>query len=199
MSRSAVVAILPAQSEPNDDARDAALLDRVEQNDEQAFAMLVERWWRPLTRYCLAIVKTRPLCEDIVQEAFVRLWERRSSWRPQSSVRALLYTMVRNRAWNELRREGNHERTLGNGRASLNRRVNTPAEEMEGRELWAALESAIAKLSPRRREILLLSREEGLTHGEIARITGLSTQTVANYLFRALEELREELAPLLRS
>jgi len=196
---SAFISSGPRLRDTRDDRHDAELLDLVRQGDERAFASLMDRWWQPLVLYCRGVVKTDAACDDVVQEAFVRLWNRRSSWRPKSSVAAILYTIVRNRALNELRLLNTRQRHLSIGRTVLNRRVYTPAEEAEGEEFRAALDRAIAELSPRRREVLLLCREERLSHAEVAEITGLTPQTIANYLFRALEELRSKLEPYLRA
>ncbi len=174
------------------DAADKELFERM-QADPAAFGALLKAWWRPLVLYAARIVKSGDAAEDIVQEAFVRLWERRGLWRPGTVPRVLLYTLTRNLALNQ--------RKLGTARVnSLSRRTlafpvhpATPAEATEGEEFRRALERAIARLPARRRELLMLSRYDGFSRAEIAEITGLAEQTVANCLTLAIRDLRVEL------
>jgi RNA polymerase sigma factor (sigma-70 family) len=70
-------------------------------------------------------------------------------------------------------------------------------DRIEGDEFGAALQHAISRLPARQREVLTLSRFDGMSRAEIAEVTGLSPQTVANYLAAALSSLRATLGPYL--
>ena len=175
---------------------DSQLLDRMVAGDAGAFAILLDQYWRPLVLYCARILGSRANAEDIAQEAFVRLWEHRAKWKPRSSPRALLYTIARNEALNQRKSAAAMVRSLVH-HAEAARRVTTPAERTEANEFRAALERAIALLPARQREVIALSRFDGLTREEISAVTGLSPQTVANYLVAALTALRTTLAPYL--
>jgi len=179
------------------DRQDAALLDRVRAGDSAAYAQLLHAWWQPIVRYAARLVGSVDGAEDIAQEAFVRLWERRNSWRPTSTPRLILYTIVRNLAISQRRNRAARAGHLATHPLSLIRHPVTPAQAVEGEEFRVALTRAIDALSPRRREVLLLSRDDGLSRAEIAALTGLSPQTVANYLAIAIAELREVLRPFL--
>jgi len=177
---------------------DSQLLDRMVAGDAGAFAILLDQYWRPLVLYCARIVGSRANAEDIAQEAFVRLWEHRQKWKPRSSPRALLYTIARNQALNQRKSAAARLRSLVHRTGAAPRRwVITPAERTEANELRDALERAIAHLPARQREVITLSRFDGLTREEIAAVTDLSPQTVANYLVTALTALRTTLAAYL--
>lgn len=177
---------------------DEALLDRIAGGDAGALAILLDQYWRPLVLYCRRIVGEQANAEDIAQETFVRLWENREKWKPRGSPRALLYTIARNNALNQRKSAAARLRRLVHRAASApSPRVTTPAERTEASELRDAIERAIAHLPVRQREVITLSRFDGLTRDEIAAVTGLAPQTVANYLVAALAELRTALAPFL--
>jgi RNA polymerase sigma-70 factor (ECF subfamily) len=131
--------------------------------------------------------------EDVVQETFIRLWEHRERWRLEGSVRALLYTITRRAALDQRKRTHRRQRTQAGSREA-SRNVPTPAEQVEGQELHDAVETVIANLPPRRKEVFILARFDGLSYGQIAEVMGISLQTVANHFSLALADLRRSLA-----
>ena len=175
------------------DRRDRRLLDGVRSGDVDALQSLIADYWRPLLGYAHRLLGDADGANDLVQEAFVRFWERREALRLQSSGRILLYTIVRNLASNDRRSAAIR------GRDDLVRRIPrppppaTPADLLEARELKTAMERAIEALPPRRREVLLLAKFDELSRQEIADLLGLSSQTVANHLGLAITELKERL------
>ena len=181
------------------DAWDRDLLDRIRLGDQAALQALLDEYWPPLVRYADRVLDGADAAEDVVQEAFVRLWERRADWKQHRSARILLFTMVRNLAFNHRKSVGNRSRLLLLRPSQAGPPPLTPAELAESGELDRALEAAVRALPPRRREVLLLARHDGLSRAEIAALLQLSPQTVANHLGLAVAELRRALAPYLPS
>ena len=178
-------------------AAEVGLLEKIRAGDVAAFAEWLERSWRPLVLYCARILGNRDGAEDVAQEAFIRIWERRCHWRPQSSLRAILYTIARNLSLNQ------RSSTLARARRLVARQLGTMRsgslqERVEAADFERALRHAISLLPPRQKEILTLSRVDGLSRAEIAQVTGLSPQTVANHLATALANLRRQLEPFFR-
>ncbi|HET9986154.1 MAG TPA: RNA polymerase sigma-70 factor [Longimicrobiales bacterium] len=165
-------------------------MDRARRDDPAALDALLAAYWRPLVRYARGFVESRDAAEDVVQESFIAVWDRRLEWRA-GSLAGLLYRATRNRALNERRRE----------RVRREWRIVAPVDEapspwqtLQDRELGECLERAIEALPPRRREIFLLARVDGLVYREIAEVLGISAQTVANQMSAALAELRRALS-----
>ncbi len=128
-----------------------------------------------------------------MQEAFVRLWARRTHWVPRGSLRSFLYSTVKNLVLQELekrsvRRRWRESQPLDD---SLSLSI---LEDMDADALEQDLVSAIRELHPRRQEILILARFHGLTYMQIAEVMDISRQTVANQLSAAMRELREALS-----
>ena len=175
---------------------DVALLSRIRDGDTRALEILLERYWASVVRYVVTILGSRDAAEDVAQDTFVRLWERREAWELEGSVRALLFRMARNFSLDELRRRSARERTLRLAPTAPS--VRPPDSDLENSEFRALVVKAVDSLPPRRRDVFILVRHYGLSYRETAAVLDLSTQTVANHLSLAVAELRESLAPHFR-
>lgn len=177
---------------------DAELLRRIRSGDTEALDALIRRHWEPLLRYAASIAPEVSDPQDLVQEALVRLWSRRSELDVTGNLAALLYRITRNLALNEQRRRQVRTRSLaGSEPAYPVSPEATPLERAEEGELRRAARDAVQGLSPRRREVFILSRFHGRRYREIADIMEISEQTVANHMSAALDALRRSLAPYL--
>lgn len=156
---------------------------------------LLTEFWRPLVGYAQRLLGDRAAAEDVVQRAFVRLWERDHSLPERDGLRPFFYRMVRNLASNEWRRSAIHARWLDEVATGLDDAPASarPDAMFEAAELEQQIQVAINGLPPRRREILVLSRYHHLSNAQIAEVLGISQQTVANQLVSALRTLRESL------
>lgn len=148
---------------------------------------LFRLYYRPLCLYAARFLRDADRVEDIVQGAFVAYWEKtQGSGREPDSPKSYLYRMVHNRCIDVLRQAGQMSDIPLEQLTE-----DVPDEETMDRSfLWARLWTAIDKLPERRRQILLLSKRDGLSHAEIARRMGISENTVHNQLTQALQTLR---------
>jgi RNA polymerase sigma-70 factor (ECF subfamily) len=173
---------------------DVELVDRLHAGDQGVVELLVSEYWSPLCNYAAGIVDGVADPQDVVQEAFIRLWRNRERWRREGSVRGLLYTVTRNAALDQLRR-GARKDVVAQIEAPAT--GSSPFEDAVASDLVNAAAAAISRLPPKRQEIFRLAREEGLTYAEIAAVLDLSPQTVANHMSLALADLRRDLAEYL--
>jgi RNA polymerase sigma-70 factor (ECF subfamily) len=176
---------------------DHELIAGVRAGDTHALAQLISVYWDALIRYADRVLGGAADPQDVVQEAFIRLWTHRERWTTEGSVRSLLYTVTRNAALDERRRDARAERA-----ALVADPPAAPAMPSTGAEvdqLRREAEEAVRRLPPKRREVFRLAREEGLSYGEIAAVMGISEQTVANHMSLALADLRSALADHLAS
>lgn len=179
-----------------DEPSDAVLLARLRASDHAALDALLARHWSPIFLYAVRRTGSQDAAEDVAQEVFCRLWERRTSWRSEGSVRGLLFRLARNFAVSAHRRDRAQERAQHTFAAVTGDLFIAPLAP-ERPALRAALERAIAALPPRRQEVFLLRMVVDLSYQEIAEVMGTSKQTVANQLSRALATLRNSLGHLL--
>lgn len=174
---------------------DSDLIRALRSGDTQALRRVMSSHWSPLVVFASRTLSGSGDPEAVVQEAFVRVWSRRSVLKEEGSLRAFLYTIVRNLCLDELRRQDRRHRAESSGRGPP--RPRTPYEDVHGAELQRVAAAAVARLPEKRQEVFRLVREEGLTYAEVADVLGLSAQTVANHMSLALADLRTSLRPYL--
>lgn len=183
---------------PTDEHLVAAYL---EQGDEQAFRMLVERHQERIFGYLLGMVRDREVANDLFQETFVRvisaMQNQRGSYTRQGRWLAWVMRIARNTALDHFRsRKKWQDVSAGAGEEGRSFWDELPDEapaaderlhRLEQREL---LEWGIGQLSPEQREVLLLRHETDLTFREIAELTGCSINTALGRMRYALLNLR---------
>ena len=149
----------------------------------RAFESDFRTYYRPLCLYALHYLGDPDAVEDVVQESFTALWRQEKA---VANVKAWLYSAVRNRSIDLLRRAGKTEPlpTDLDGPISDDEAENRSALEAR---LWTAVDA----LPEMRRKGLLLAKRDGLSYKEIAEELTLSEHTVRNHISRALETLRE--------
>ena len=171
------------------------LVERLRAGEDEAFDKLVRELWTPAVRFVLRFTRDLDAAEDVVQDAFVLLFEHREDLDPTRSVRAYLYQTIRNRVIDQLRRAAIRQHTA---RLDLPRpQPATPLRGLEDSEVREAVERAIENLPDRAREAFILAYLQDLTYREVADVMGISPKTVGHHISAALVQLRRVLAPLL--
>ena len=156
---------------------------------------LFRLYYRPLCVYALHYLKDKDLIEDLVQEAFTAYWMKETEDGGIASPRAYLYTAVRNRCIDVIRRQRRQDvelESVGEDILPVEDDVVISDEEAADNSLREArIWLAIDRLPAKRRRIFLMSRRDGMKYSEIARSLGLSENTVRNQVSRALEAIRQ--------
>ena len=155
-----------------------------------AFAALVGRYQNPLYRYGRGLGLDHDTALDLVQEAFIKAYERRDQCRDRERVQAWLFRIFRNAMLDWAKNVRRTETSILD--------VDEPADDgdfAERHALREALGTALAGLPPILREAFLLRHELGHSYEEIAEIAGTSLSAVKMRVARAREALREALDP----
>jgi RNA polymerase sigma-70 factor (ECF subfamily) len=163
------------------------------QGEGFALRMLYERESRWLLGVALRIVRERERAEDVLQDAFVQIWQRASTFQPAlGSARGWIYTIVRHRALKELRDPARQQATDPDELVDL-----ADAREPDGddRGLDAdSLERCLQRLDEKRRACVVHAFVDGFTHEQIARRLATPLGTVKSWIRRSLASLKECLA-----
>jgi RNA polymerase sigma-70 factor (ECF subfamily) len=176
---------------------DAALVDRVRAGDLAAFRALYLQTYDALVGFGTALIRSRPDAEEVVQDVFAAVWERRAEWAPARSIAAYLFTAVRNRA-SKIRAHGAVVVRAEQDTDDMVERASaqpplSPHAAAEAEELRRAVARAVAALPERRRLALSLRFGEGMSYAEIGEVLGVSEHAATLLVARA----REALAPVL--
>lgn len=171
---------------------DIQLIDRLKQDDEVALSRIYEKYWEPLYLAAYHVIKDKQICEDIIQELFIKLWNKRQSIEITVSLKAYLYASIRYEVYRQIRTGA----VRGDIYDDLVARLHTPACDgtIEYKELIAQVSTIVDKLPQKCREVYKLSREENLSHKQIASMLNISAKTVENHLTKALRLLRTSLS-----
>lgn len=170
---------------------DALLVAALKFDSHEAFVRIFRRYYADLVRFSARFIPDKSTCEDIVQEAFIKVWTNRKKLEIDTSIRSYLIALVQNLALNELR-----HMKVKMSYEEMNRGTilsQSPDEHMFFTELSDAYEAALARLEPEVRETLMLSRQEKLKYSEIARRLNISVRTVEARISKALKFLQQNL------
>ena len=154
------------------------------------FETLFRQHYEELYYYARRYLWRREDAEEVVQDVFVSLWEKRRELRISTSARAYLYAAVRNRAINLLNSRWSSAVTLSPEPTAL-LPENEPEQTFGEQALPNLIRQGIAALPEQCRIIFQLSRQSGLTYDEIAEELGVSKETVKSQVKIALRKLRD--------
>ena len=154
------------------------------------FKLVFEEYYVSLSNFAHTYTKDKLVSEDIVQEIFLKIWEKRQDLIGSSSIRFYLFTAVRNNCLTYLQHA---KKTLSIHAVNLeNSLVFIPSDKPEGQSVdrMTVIQKAISQLPPKCKEVFLLSRIGNLTYKEIGKTLGISVKTVDNQIGKALKMLR---------
>jgi RNA polymerase sigma-70 factor, ECF subfamily len=158
--------------------------------EKEAFVELYTRYRARIYAYAFRMVGEREKANDIFQETFTRIYQRRDPERTVLNVSAYIFTSARNICLNAMR-----DSKPTTAVEDFHQVVYQPSHENV--ELVRLVKTALELLPPDHREAFVLREYDGLSYQEIADITGRSLATVKIHIFRAKEKLRKILAPYL--
>ena len=164
------------------------ILFLVSKGDEHAFSEIVQKYSAIIYTHALTYIKNALQAEEITQDIFLSLWQRREELPMINNFKAYLYAMVRNRTISEFRKKllaldeqpADELESLSPG----------PVDSVEMRQLLGILMQGIQKLPARRKQVFTMSRFEGMSYDEIARKLGISKSSVNQHIVEALVYLR---------
>jgi len=174
------------------DKQDDQLLALIQDGDGQAFAVLVERHTERFYRLAFRYLQNKEAAEDVVQDAFVKLWESPSLWQPErnSKFTTWFYRIVVNLCLDALKKK--KPEPLDDD--SLVADDSRPVDEMMMREQQQKMiEKEIAALPMRQRTALNLCFDQGLTNQEAAEVMGINLKALQSLIMRAKTTLKERM------
>lgn len=171
---------------------DKYLFDAIRHDDRKAYEAVFRQYYKPLAGYAFRFLGEMASAENIVQDVFLRLWQKRKELVITTSLQNYLFRSVKNHCLNHL----DHEKIKSSYTKSV---VCREADRHDFGEFFPEIgllhkiEVAIGALPDKRQEIFRLAREEGLKYREIAERLGLSVKTVEAQMTLALKSLRDTL------
>ncbi|MBO8467483.1 MAG: RNA polymerase sigma-70 factor [Bacteroidetes bacterium] len=164
--------------------------------NEVSFRKLFEIYYPPLCLFANHYIKNNNECEDIVQEAFAMLWEKREKIIIRSSIKNYLVSTVRNLCIDHIRSSHSFWKYRNENLNSNQTDADSPDEIYTKAELERMLQKVLEKLPETYRLVFELSRFENMSYDEISRILDISVRSAKRYNKYAEESLVHELKKL---
>ncbi|MEL7586513.1 MAG: RNA polymerase sigma-70 factor [Prolixibacteraceae bacterium] len=170
------------------------LAKSIKEGDLNAFDLLYHTYSQKLYGFAFSILKNHDDAKEIVQDTFLKIWEKREIINPSSSLQAFLFSVSYHTAIDLIRKRFKDDQF----RTYLQTQFTdcksaTEEEPAYYQELIRILNNVIGELPEQRKKIYLLSRDEGLSHKEIAEKLNISVKTVENQITLALKTIRKQL------
>jgi RNA polymerase sigma-70 factor (ECF subfamily) len=171
--------------------RETELMLRVKVGDRAAFEELFHLYEKPLTNYLFRLSGNLGRSEDLLQDAFLRLWKAAPTYEPSAKVSTYIFRIAHNLFLNDAARR--REKALESMEAETR---SDPSSDLNRRELQSQVQRAVESLPEGEREVLLLSEYNGFKYAEISEILGIPVGTVKSRMFSAVQRLKEALKDL---
>ncbi len=172
-----------------DQHTDSILFEQFRRGSHSALAALYHRHRPGMLRFCLKLLRDRQAAEDAVQNTFLKLQTAAAGPVKAGSVKSWMYTVARNEAFGELRRNAGNlpdEEPVWSG--------TLPDGLLEEQDRTAAVAAMLNALYPTYREVIVLREYDQLSYEEIAAVTGTSIASVKSRLFKARKAMLDRLS-----
>jgi len=171
--------------------------------DLHAFGLLIERWRKPIYNLCLRMTGSTHTADDLTQEVFVRIFDRRQVYDPTKRFSTWLWRIALNLCYDELRRvQRRHESSLDDVAANEGRGVRmdvidptNPRAQLQRCEEAELVRAALGQLPEIYRTVLVLRHYENLKMREIAQVLEIPDGTVCSRMAEGLVQLTKLLEP----
>jgi RNA polymerase sigma-70 factor (ECF subfamily) len=164
---------------------------------EQEFEQVFKSHFKALHAYACTILKEEAQAEELVQQVFFKLWEKKDQVNITQSVQAYLYRSVYNECLNYLKHQKVKKAHQSHTLHTANESSEHGAKELVAKELRSKIDDALKQLPEQCRTIFQMSRFEELKYREIADKLNLSIKTVENQMGKALKIMRMQLVEYL--
>lgn len=169
---------------------ETVLLKDIALGDSKAFDEMYRRYHNEISRYVLKFVKSAEHTEDLCQEIFLKMWEKRETLPNLQSFRAYLFTVSKNRVLDFLR----HAATERSAREEIIRaslqHASHVEESLQSEEYQRYLQKVLHELSPRDQEVFRLCREMEHSYDEAAEVLGISRNAIKKHMVKAIKYIK---------
>jgi RNA polymerase sigma-70 factor (family 1) len=172
---------------------DQELMTLLKEGDHVAYTEIYKRYFKLLFKHAFSRLKNEDESKDVVQELFTNLWYKHNLLKPDRNISNYLYTAVRNRIFDLISRKNLESKYIADLPASIDTAECITDYAVRESQLRQLINREIEALPPKMREVFQLSRNESLSHKEIAEKLDLTEQSVRSHIKNALKILRVKL------
>lgn len=168
------------------------VIERFCNGSEDAFKIIFGLMGNKVWNYCRKLTGKREDAEELVQDIFTKLWQYRYQIDPAGNFEVFVFTLARNHIYNFGRKKLQYQLSPSGTLSEYNLTSGEPSL-FSYQEIYQQYRKVLTQISGRSQQVFEMSREQGLSHKEIADQLGISIRTVENHIFNALKVLKREL------
>ena len=175
------------------------LVKRLKNGDVTAFDAVFMKYYKKVYFFARDLIKSHEEAETLVQDVFTKIWEKRETLEEDLSFESFIYTITYRTTISLVRKKIVEKKSMEEYFNRHDNDIQTLFDEIAHHDYKQLAQKYIDKLPPRRKQVYLMSRGEGLTHKEIADKLGISVNSVKNHMVAALNYLRSNIEDFLSS
>jgi len=168
-----------------------AILQRLREGDERAFHHIYKLYSERIYGRLMKLLKDEDVADSILQDVFLRIWERREQIDPEQPFKAYLYRIAENFVCDHFRKVARDTRLQVRLRQLTTELYAHVEEDILKKESEVLIWQAIAKLPPQRRLVFNLCKVDGKSYHEASELLGISESTISNQLVKATRFVKE--------
>lgn len=176
---------------------DQELAALLKEGDQVAYTEIFERYKVMLYKHAFRLLNDQDEANDVIQDLFLTLWQKRDSLIFKTALSSYLYNSVRNRIFDQIAHQKVAARYIDSIRDFVEQGTYITDEQIRAKELSVIIEREIAALPPKMGEVFRLSREGDFSYKEIAQQLNISDKTVKQQVYNAAKILRLKVNSLL--
>ncbi|HWW40071.1 RNA polymerase sigma-70 factor [Pedobacter sp.] len=170
------------------------ILLQLQMGDSNAFDLIYKHYSPRIYRNILRLVKQEALAEEILQDVFMRVWEKRAALNVENSFKSYLFKIAYNLVMDFFRRAA-FDRNLMAHLSVVSTAFYSNTEEITDlKDTQALLQEAIEALPPQRKKIYLMCKIEGKSYQEVSQLLDISSSTISDHIVKATKSVKEHLS-----
>ncbi len=171
-------------------AAEKFLLKEISDGSSAAFNKMFSLYRGKILAFVDSFIHSKADAEEIVQETFLILWKNRDKLLDIQHPRNYIYTIARNKTYDYLTKISKTEKTIANAWVNTSVSLNNVEDHLNHKECKLIIDNILGSLSVQKQEIFLMSRNQYMSHEEIAKAVGLSKSRVKNVIVEVLKHLK---------
>lgn len=182
------------QTQQSESWNEQDILLKLKEGEEPAFEKLYSFYSEMIYARLLNLLKDTDMADEIIQDLFLKVWEKRHQINPTQPFKSYLYTIAENLVYDHFRKVARDRKLQEKFRLITTELYTHTEEDLLSKESKEIIDKAIATLPPQRKAAFILCKVEGRSYDEAAEIMGVSASTVSNHLVKANISIREYLS-----
>lgn len=169
------------------------ILFLLKSDDTQAFGELYSRYKVQIFCNIRRLVKSEDIAEELLQDVFVKVWDKRDLIDPEKSFRSYLFRIAENIVYDFFRKAARDKKLEAHLMSVATEFYSHIEENLYTKESALILNRAVEQLPPQRRKVFMLCKLEGRSYEEVSEMLGISTSTVNDHIVKASRSIKEYL------